>query len=679
MAAANRCWVLLLLLVATFAQAQNTSGSSSSGHPLRQQLIEIEQAISSVRSIPASVISPDGRQVAYVIATPETGAQDLFVSSLAPLAAPRRIVLRGKTRCHEEEPAWSADGTKLAFLSDCVSKGQMQLFVLEAKEPAAIPRRLTNLDGHLAAPKWSPDGTSIALLFVDHATRAPNPMAAADAQTGVIDDLQEQKAQRLALVSTAQGETRMLSPADLNVFEYDWSPDSHTLAYTAAPPPGDDNWYIAQLYTQGTLEVRGHSLYQPDLQIAMPRWSPDGKNLAFIAGLMSDESLIGGDIYLLPARGGQPRNLTPDRSASPAWLQWSSPTTLLFAEYRGGSTAVNSLSISDHHIESLWSAAETVHAGGEYASLSVAANSSVALVRQSWTMPPEVWAGKLGSWVQVTHVNEHAKVGTTRFEDISWQSDAFHVQGWLLFPSTYDPSKRYPMLVLVHGGPAWIQTPSITDLDFDVSAFVRLGYFVFFPNPRGSFGGGEPFTQANRRDWGFGDLRDVVAGVDTVLGKYPVDAARVGMIGWSYGASTAMIAAGRTDRFHAFVAGAGASNLVSYYGQNQIDKWMLPYLGASAYDDPAAYMRSSALTYVKQVRAPVLLLVGERDEEAPPPQSFEFWHALKELHVPTQLVVYAGEGHSFEKLENRVDLMERAANWFAQYMPPTDAAPRGQP
>ena len=201
---------------------------------------------------------------------------------------------------------------------------------------------------------------------------------------------------------------------------------------------------------------------------------------------------------------------------------------------------------------------------------------------------------------------------------------------------------------------------------------------MFVPNVRGSYGQGERFTQANRRDWGFGDLDDLVAGVDAVVKQYPVDTARVGVIGWSYGASTAMMAVTRTHRFRAAVAGAGAVNMQSYYGQNSIDKWMIPYFGASVYDDPSAYARCSAITYVKKASTPTLIVVGERDGEAPPAQSFEFWHALKELNVPTRLIIYADEGHGFSRRDNRIDLILQAFSWFEQHMAadPPIASPR---
>ena len=190
------------------------------------------------------------------------------------------------------------------------------------------------------------------------------------------------------------------------------------------------------------------------------------------------------------------------------------------------------------------------------------------------------------------------------------------------------------------------------------------------PNPRGSYGEGEAFTQANRKDFGYGDLRDILAGVDAVSAKFPIDQQRIGITGWSYGGFMTMFAVTQTQRFHAAVAGAGISNWQSYYGENSIDQWMTPFFGASVYDDPAVYAKSSAIDFIRNVKTPTLVVVGDRDGECPAPQSFEFWHALRAQHVPTQLVVYPDEGHHFNSAAHRRDVLARALQWFEQYMPP---------
>ncbi len=634
----------------------------------------MDRLLTSVKPISQASLTSDGRLVAWSVAGAQPGTESIQIAPVdGSRSAQQLTAARDGALCRDQAPVWSPDNQRIAFLSDCRTPGQLQLYVAGWPKNGDA-RQLTSVTGSVAHPQWSPDGLKIAFLLVENASRAPSPMAAIKAPTGVIDEQQESEIQRVAVTDVATCTTRELTPAALYAFEFDWSPDSRQLAFTAAPPPGDDNWYVARLYTQSLLDPSAHSIYQPTLQIALPRWSPDGKSIAFISGLMSDEGATGGEIYLLPLAGGQPKNLTPHSSSTPSWFTWRSDASLLITEFKGGSSAIGLLDVSTGATTALWQSGETIHAGPEATSLSVAKSSRsplpvVALVRTFWSTPPEVWAGSVGHWHQISHENAQIETTPVRAESISWKNDSFQVQGWLVFPPHFDSSKHYPMIVSIHGGPAWIFTPRWPATDFDLTAFSELGYFIFFPNPRGSFGQGEQFTQANRRDWGFGDLSDVTSGVDAVLARYPVDRHRVGIIGWSYGGSTTLFAVTRTNRFRAAVAGASACNLQSYYGENSIDQWMLPYFGASVYDDPAAYARSSALTYVKQARTPTLLLVGERDGEAPPAQSFEFWHALKTMHVPTQLVVYPGEGHAFGRHEDRVDLLERSLEWFMRFMP----------
>jgi dipeptidyl aminopeptidase/acylaminoacyl peptidase len=663
--------VILLCFAASVANAQEPQHSPDA-EPLRREITALYNQQAQVKSFSQTALSPDGLHIIWSVDGPQSGTQQIYVAKTErPNKAVRVSANPAKQSCTEHDPVWSKDGKQLAFLSDCATPGQIQLFVQHVSADPQRPRQLTHLTGFLSHPQWSPDDRDIALLFVEHASRAPTPMAAEAKAVGVIDDLQNTDVQRLAVTNVNTGGTTQATPAGLYVFEYDWSPDGQQFVYTAAPPPGDDNWYIAKLYSQPCTKPDPVEIYKPRLQIALPRWSPDGKSIAFIQGLMSDQGGTGGDIYTLPSTGGQARNLTPGRPSSPAWFTWLSDHEMLFTEFVGGSTSIGHLDVTHATTKAIWRGDETIRSGPEQTSLSVSqagGTLNTALIRTSWSMLPEVWTGPPGNWKRVTSVNSSVTLPLPKFDNLTWKNDGFSVQGWLLYPGNYDPAKRYPMLVAVHGGPAWIATPVWRAADFNTTLFTNLGYFVFFPNARGSYGQGERFTKANRRDWGFGDLRDMLAGVDTVVNKYPVDNNRVGILGWSYGGSTAMMAITQTNRFRAAVAGAGAGNWKSYYGQNSIDKWMIPYFGASVYDDPAAYARCSALTYIKKAKTPTLVLVGERDGEAPPAQSIEFWHALKELRVPTRLVIYPEEGHSFVKQEDRIDVTLRTVEWFDRYM-----------
>jgi dipeptidyl aminopeptidase/acylaminoacyl peptidase len=620
-------------------------------------------------------ISPDGTHVAWF--GPADGpagdsgertalSTGLYVRDLEdPRSAPVKINQGELANASLSEVAWSRDSRMLAFLGRPTA-GQAQVYVASADGQNL--RRLTSLTGDLADPAWSPDGKTIAFLFTEDAPRTAGPLMPMTPETGVIDSKIYE--QRLTTVDVANATLRAVSPPDMYVYEFDWSADGKQFVLTAAAGEGDNNWYIAQLYVVPAAGGPLKSIYKPPLQLAVPRWSPDGKNVAFIAGIMSDEGSTGGDIFVVPAAGGEARNVTPGIPASPSWLKWQSPGRILFAEHIDGDSGIGVIEVASGKVTQLWRSPEVATTGGWGGiELSVSADGKKsAVIRHSAAKSPEIWAGTIGHWEQLTHVNEDVRPEWGEIKSLHWTSDGMTIQGWLVYPLHYDPKKRYPLVVVAHGGPAAAVASSWPGTFFNVYRLTKEGYFVFAPNPRGSYGMGEEFTRANVKDFGYGDLRDILAGVDMIVKTLPVDNDRIGITGWSYGGFMTVWAVTQTNRFRAAVSGAGLSNWQSYYGENDIDQWMIPYFGASVYDDPAVYARSSAINFVKNVKTPTLMLVGERDGEVPAPQSREFWHALKALGVETELVVYAGEGHAILQPEHRKDIQERLTAWFDRYL-----------
>jgi dipeptidyl aminopeptidase/acylaminoacyl peptidase len=615
-----------------------------------------------------TAISPDGKKIAWVeTLVGKGGAPDgntaIYVADRESSGAGRRITAAALNVARAEGSLdWSPDSQQIAFLSDAAKPGQLQLYVVSAS--AGPAKKLTTAKGLLATPRWSPDGKMVALLYTENATRAAGPLVAETPETGEIQDAFFE--QRLALVDVASGEFRQISPADMYVYEYDWSPDSANLAVIAAHGNGDDNWYIASLYAldTGPLGLM-KPLYKPPLQIANPAWSPDGKKIAFIAGLMSDEPSVGGDIYTIAAAGGEATNITPDMKATANWLAWTPEGKIVFGETVEGDAAAAIVDPASRRIDPLWRGQEQVSAGLWGTNISLARDGKTsAIIRSSFSDPPEIWAGAIGYWRQVTHRNPAATPAWGEAKSLHWKSDGYDVQGWLIYPRDFDPSKKYPMIVEVHGGPgAAVQSqwPDSSDLGM---ALAGSGYFVLQPNPRGSFGQGETFTRANVRDFGYGDFRDVLAGVDEALRVAPIDSNRLGLTGWSYGGFMTMWGVTQTTRFKAAMAGAGIANYLSYYGENKIDQWMIPFFGKSVYDDPEVYAKSSPMTFIKNVKTPTLVIVGDSDGECPTPQSYEFWHALKTLGVETKLVVYEHEGHHFVNPDHQRDRIRRTIAWF---------------
>jgi len=639
---------LILFFAAALLQAQTVV-------PVDPALAEI----AGTHRFLQTAISPNGAHVAYVEAMAAPAQSTIYF-------APRVRVTAGdgKVTCDEQALAWSDDGKQLAFLSDCAKKEQLQLYVAPAEGGPA--RQLTHLKGLLAEPKWSPDGKHIAILFTENLPHAAGPLDPVPPDSGVLQS--QIFEQRLTLIDTTTGAARPLTPKDMYIYEYDWAPGGASFAATAAPGDGDANWWTAQLYTVSAASGEMKSIYKPPVeqQIAAPRFSPDGRSVVFIGGLMSDEGSTGGDVFQVPASGGAAKNLTPGMSASASNITWPKNSRwLFFTEHHDGGSAISQLDPATGQTERLWQGDESINPPFDDSGISMTADGkSSALIRHSWQQPPEVWSGRIGDWKPVTQENRSRKPLWGEAKSLHWSNDGFNIQGWLIYPANFDASKKYPMVVAVHGGPASSVKPSWPRPGYNPALLSQQGYFVLMPNPRGSYGQGEKFAAANVRDFGGGDLRDILAGVDEAVRSAPVDPQRIGITGWSYGGFMTMFAVTQTNRFKAAVAGAGISNWKSYYGENAIDTWMIPYFGASVYDDPPVYAKMSAIDFIKQVKTPTLVVVGDRDGECPAPQSYEFWHALKAVGVKTEMVVYPNEGHSFHKPEHQKDVLLRMIAWF---------------
>ena len=681
------CFCSIALPVTAFSAE---AASPETRPPANPKVRAILADLGKVENVSQTSLSPDGKRLAW--AEREHGeASRVMVSD--PQGGGAQQVETGAD-CTASNPLWSPDSRALLFEGECGKNGQTDLFVTTLNGP---PQQITHLKGYVQGAAWSPDSERIAFLYVPGATRPAGALAAMKPPSGVIG-IEGLEVQRVAAVSSHGGEVALLTPDKLHVYEFDWSPDSSRLAYIAAPPPGENNWWVAQLYTApASPDAQPTSAVDPQkdagplhgLQIAVPRWSPDGKSIAFIGGLMSDQGATGGDVYLVGASGGSAVNLTPHENVTSVWPHWLDDHTLIASQVAGGESRIagyhlagsgNTAALTDE--KTLLESPASIGDGRASMSLSIARDGEFAVASSSFEKPPEVYVGELKPGTQlrqVSHVNDALKPAWGKAESIEWTNEGFHIQGWLMLPAHYDPAKKYPLIVMVHGGPSSAVLPRWPYAGFGGAPLSAMDYFVLEPNPRGSYGQGERFTMANRKDFGYGDLRDIMAGVDAVEKKYPsVDDNRLGLTGWSYGGFMTMFGVTQTHRFHAAVAGAGIANWQSYYGENSIDQWMLPFFGASVYDDPAVYAKSSAIDFIRKVKTPTLVVVGDRDGECPAPQSFEFWHALKDEGVPTQLVVYPNEGHGFRNPEHRIDVLERSLSWFDHYLGTPSTTVAGQ-
>jgi dipeptidyl aminopeptidase/acylaminoacyl peptidase len=555
--------------------------------------------------------------------------------------------------------SFAADGG-LAFLERDRGAGSVTLALDDGK----AQRTIATIQGIAQTPRFSRDGKRIALLVTLGAAKESGATQAGVRQVGEIGEKNDE--QRIAVFDVTGGpvaaaDVKPVSPADRYVYEYDWTPDGTGFVATTALGNGDNNWWVATLDAIDAQTGAVRNIATPRTQINFPRVSSDGKTIAYIGGLMSDFGSVGGDVWTVPFAGGAPANSTEGSRYTVTSLVSAGSTfrgTALQGDSAGLFTTGDKAGI-------VWSRPASFGAGDARAAFS-ADGRIVATVVQDYTHAPAIFVGPISKPVQITHDND-AQPAMVKATSVTWKNEGYTVQGWLLAPIAADPAKKAAMITIVHGGPSAANVPGYVSRGA-MTGMLNAGYYLFFPNPRGSYGQGEAFTAANKRDFGGGDLRDILTGIDAVEKAAPVDDTRLGLTGGSYGGFMSMWANTQTNRFKAIVAGAGLSNWISYYGTNGIDQWMLPFFGKTMYDDPKAYEDVSAIYFMKKAKTPTFIYVGERDIEVPPTQSVEYWHALKDQGVETSLVIYPEEGHGIRNPANAADVFKRTVAWFDKYL-----------
>jgi dipeptidyl aminopeptidase/acylaminoacyl peptidase len=258
-----------------------------------------------------------------------------------------------------------------------------------------------------------------------------------------------------------------------------------------------------------------------------------------------------------------------------------------------------------------------------------------------------------------------------RVELVSWTSkDGATIEGALHKPANFDPAKKYPLLLVIHGGPTGVSRPTLAPAQraYPIEQFLAQGALVLEPNYRGSAGYGEKFRSLNVRNLGVGDMWDVMSGVDALIAKGFVDETKLGAMGWSQGGYISAFLTTNTDRFKAISVGAGISDWMTYYVNTDITTFTRYYLHATPWDDPEIYAKTSPITNIKHAKTPTLIQHGDRDKRVPPPNSFELYRGLKDQGVPTKLMLYAGFGHAITKPKSNRAVLQHNLDWFGHYV-----------
>ena len=620
------------------------------------------EASLNLRNISDLQFSPDGSRLAFVVTEPAKGerrARHIWIYEKQS-GAIRQFTFSAKS---EFLPRWSPDGKQLAFLSD--RDEQQQVYVIRGNggEASALTKGKRGVKNFA----WSPDGKQIAFLAPDAKTEAEEKKEKEKDDARVVD--KEDKHARLWLLTLDTGEAKALTEPKWDIREVAWYPSGTSLMLRATDhPESDQNTERIFSFRLSDASTGDRKRTDPLIQALAPRGpfgnihiAADGKRMAFVG--CREDGPSPHDLIL--ARPGEKaaQNLSGASVDLPVFdFRWTRDGELLALAEDGFHTKFIAFN-AEAALKELPAMPANPNA------FTVSDSGEVAFAGQTATTPQELWLwDQKGAPKQISHLNDSWKQYTLSAPEFyKYKSfDGQEIEAALLKPARSDGKSKLPLIALIHGGPTGAWQDSIETWGQLLAA---RGYAVFYPNIRGSSGYGQKFIELNRGDWGGGDYRDVIAGIDDLVARGIADPDKLAIGGWSYGGYMSEWAITQTPRFKAAVSGAGLSNLISEYGTEQdpsYDEWFygLPYEPERI----AGFLNSSPFVHLKNVKTPTLILQGDADPVDPPGQSQELYRGLKRYGVETELVVYPREPHGFHEEKHLLDRLNRILAWYDKHL-----------
>jgi dipeptidyl aminopeptidase/acylaminoacyl peptidase len=637
---------------------------------------------------PADVaLSPDGTAVAFTVWRAVTGPETSESRGTIHVAATAGGGDRALTppELPARDPRWSPDGRSIAFRSDRSGRNQVWLVAADGGEA----RQLTDAAAPVKAFRWLLDGRSIVYVAGGgpSAARLEADRAKDDARR-FDGELDNWRLWRLDLADAASAPRAgvALTPSSLHVVAdielsygfmlsgFDVAPDGRAIAFTHQPTPRVDDWQSADLSIVDLASGEIRSLAATARTEGSPRFSPDGATVAFAASDEAPNHAFAARIHLVPTTGGPPRPLAltfDERPQLVGW--WAAGREVVVAEVRGTVHRISALPLDGGAPRDLDDGSRVV-----WGPTLAPDRLAVAFVGERPHDAPQVFLSPLDHWTprQVSSLPaplEPEQIART--EVVRWPgAGGFEVEGLLTYPLDYQPGRRYPLLVVIHGGPTWqfladyLGTPDA----YPLAAFAARGFAVLRPNPRGSSGRGREFRYAVRGDWAGEDARDILAGVDRAIALGVADPERLGVMGWSYGGFMTNWLVATTNRFRAASSGAGIANLASFRGTSDLLRFLPDYFGGEPWEVPERYLARSPLFQLAGATTPTLIQHGEADRRVPTSQSHEMYQALKRLGVEAELVLYPREEHGLDEPKHLLDAARRNLAWFERHLRTTE-------
>jgi len=627
----------------------------------------------SMKSVSAPQISPDGRYVAYHVASTNWEEND-FVTQIwlaSTVTGERYQLTSGKKS--SSEPRWSPDSKRIAFVSDRDGKRQIYLISPAGGEAA----QLTAEENGVGAIAWSPDGAAIAFTSTGPDAKPKKDRKDKYGEFEIVGgDYSMSHLWRVKAPAEIPADPKKLPKAEalttgeqFSVGAFSWSPDGKRIAFAAQRDPDLGSSDTEQLFVLDMADLHVKKLLSANGPNGNPKWSPDGRQIAYVTANGSPAFFYTNrQIAVIPAEGGTPVILTAEFDENPNLVEWG-PDGIYFSAQQ---KTVGQI----FHLDPSTKKVRVLTAPADFSAGSPTFTKDFRTMAASGAAPnhfSEVFTTPVSDFVPRILTDVAAQYKDYRLatrEVVQWKSaDGTPIEGILIKPADYDPARKYPLLVVIHGGPTGVDSPLLAaDRTYPVERFAAKGALILKPNYRGSAGYGAKFRALNVRNLGLGDYEDVISGVDYLIGKGLVDKDRVASMGWSQGGYISAFITCYSDRFKAVSVGAGISDWMTYYVNTDIHPFTRQYLKGTPWDDPEIYRKTSPITYVSRARTPTLIQHGDQDKRVPPPNAFELYQALRDRNVPAKLILYKGFGHGINKPKQQRAVMEHNYEWFSKYI-----------
>ncbi|MEO5859639.1 MAG: S9 family peptidase, partial [Pyrinomonadaceae bacterium] len=463
--------------------------------------------------------------------------------------------------------------------------------------------------------------------------------------------------------------TQRTKAKDYTVGSFEWSPDGTQITFSATVNSDLINGSTSDIFSLTLSDSSVKKLVSQPGPDNDPHWSPDGRQIVFSSAMSNPKFFYSNSrLAIVSADGGTPRSLTDAFDEQPGFTEWNADGIYFQSAQKTAAHLFRLDTITGKSTRV--SSPDGMIAGGFSFTRD---GKRFAFTSPSPTSLNELFISSIGSFEpkKLTTMTEQVKdLDLATREVIAWKSkDGADIEGVLIKPANFDPSKKYPLLCIIHGGPTGIDRPTLLDARYyPADIWAAKGALVLKVNYRGSAGYGEKFRQLNVRNLGVGDAWDVISGVDHLIAKGWVDPQRVGSMGWSQGGYISAFLTTSSDRFKAISVGAGISNWATYYYNTDITPFTIQYLGEDPADDPEIYAKTSPMTYIKQAKTPTLIQHGELDRRVPIPNAYELRQGLEDRGVPVEMVVYKGYGHGITKPKSMRAVMMHNLVWFNHYI-----------